>query len=173
MLRVDNVSYVWMGAPPGVGQVMNQTAFEYTSTRSTFTMNVNGEVELKAKFLSPVTPDDLMRSSLPYSYLEVEVRSTDGKIHDVQLYTDISAGKTSVLICENTSNALLRMGIRRPWSEGRVVIRCRRRQRQSCQLCSCCRAPTTGSRLSEEARNQDSVRHSNPNHSSTMEHAWS
>jgi uncharacterized protein (DUF608 family) len=101
-----------MGAPPNVGQVMNQTAFEYTSTRSTFTMNVNGEVELKAKFLSPVTPDDLMRSSLPYSYLEVEVRSTDGKTHDVQLYTDISAGKISPLICENTANALTRMGIR-------------------------------------------------------------
>lgn len=75
-------------------------------------MNVNGEVELKAKFLSPVTPDDLMRSSLPYSYLEVEVRSTDGKTHDVQLYTDISAGKISPLICENTANALTRMGIR-------------------------------------------------------------
>lgn len=57
-------------------------------------MNVNEEVELKATFLSPVTPDDLMRSSLPYSYLEVEVRSTDNKTHDVQLYTDISAGES-------------------------------------------------------------------------------
>ena len=73
-------------------------------------MNVNGEVELKAKFLSPVTPDDLMRSSLPYSYLEVEVRSTDGKTHDVQLYTDISAGKASALTCESTANVFGKNG---------------------------------------------------------------
>jgi uncharacterized protein (DUF608 family) len=87
-------------------------------------MNVNGEVELKAKFLSPVTPDDLMRSSLPYSYLEVEVRSTDGKTHDVQLYTDISAGKASALTCESTANVLARMGIRRPRIDRRVGVRC-------------------------------------------------
>jgi uncharacterized protein (DUF608 family) len=117
-----------MGDPPNVGQVMNQTAFEYTSTRSTFTMTVNGEVELKAKFLSPVTPDDLMRSSLPYSYLEVEVRSTDGKTHDVQLYTDISAGKTSALIGESIANVLVRMGIWRPRIDSRVGVRCCGRQ---------------------------------------------
>lgn len=37
------------------------------------------------------SPKDLMRSSLPYSYLEVEVSSLDGNDHNVQLYTDISA----------------------------------------------------------------------------------
>ncbi|KAM0716266.1 hypothetical protein Q7P37_007711 [Cladosporium fusiforme] len=91
LVRVDNVSYVWMGDPTGIDLYANQSAFEYTSTRSIFTMQVGGSVELKATFLSPVVPDDLMRSSLPYSYLDVEVKSVDGKEHDLQLYTDISA----------------------------------------------------------------------------------
>lgn len=42
-------------------------------------------------FLSGVTPDDLLRSSLPYTYMDVEVVSTDGSQHSVQLYSDISA----------------------------------------------------------------------------------
>lgn len=83
-----------MGDPKDVGPYVSQNSFEYTSTRSIFTLDVEGKVELKVTFLSPVIPDDLKRSSLPYSYLEVDVRSTDGGEHDVQLYTDISAGES-------------------------------------------------------------------------------
>lgn len=50
-----------------------------------------GPVEMKITFLSGVTPDDLLRSSLPYSYMDVEITSTDGGQHSVQLYSDISA----------------------------------------------------------------------------------
>lgn len=42
-------------------------------------------------FLSSVTPDDLLRSSLPFTYMNVDVHATDGKTHNVQLYSDISA----------------------------------------------------------------------------------
>lgn len=80
-----------MGASNQSEIFANQTAFEYTSTRSIFTLDVGGLVQMKATFLSPVTPDDLERSSLPYSYLDIEVQSADGDDHDVQLYTDISA----------------------------------------------------------------------------------
>ncbi len=73
-----------------------QTALEYTSTRSIFTLDVGGVVEMTVTFLSPVTPDELLRSSLPYSYLDVAVASADGDSHDVQLYTDISAGRSIV-----------------------------------------------------------------------------
>lgn len=54
-------------------------------------MSVNELVEMTITFLSPVTPNDLLRSSLPYTYMEVDVQSMDGNNHDVQLYTDISA----------------------------------------------------------------------------------
>ena len=74
-------------------QSVTQTAFEYTSTKSIFTMDVGGKVEMKITFISPVTPEDRKRQSLIFSYLDVQVTSSDGASHDVQLYTDISAGE--------------------------------------------------------------------------------
>lgn len=91
MIRVDGIAYSWMGEPGP--QLVTQTAFEYTSTKSIFTLNAGSKVELKVTFLSPITPSDLQRQSLISSYLNVDVRSLDGAIHDVQLYTDISAGE--------------------------------------------------------------------------------
>jgi len=90
MIRVDGKTYTWMGAPGP--QSVTQKSFEYTSTRSTFTMDVGGFVEMNITFLSPITPDDQKRQSLVFSYLDVGVQSLDGHFHEVQLYTDISAG---------------------------------------------------------------------------------
>lgn len=92
-IRVDGVSYIWLGAPNNTNLLAEQTAFSYTTTRSIFTLNVAGAVEMLVTFLSPITPSDMKRASLPFSYMNVEVRAIDGKSHDVQLYTDISAGE--------------------------------------------------------------------------------
>jgi len=90
MVRVDGHIYTWMGSPGP--DAVTQTAFEYTSTRSMFTMTVGGMVSMNITFLSPVTPNDMKRQSLPFSYLDVEVASMDGAGHNVQVYADISAG---------------------------------------------------------------------------------
>lgn len=90
MIRVDGNTYTWMGLPGS--KTVNQTAFEYTSTKSIFTMNVENKLEMNITFLSPVTPTDFKRQSLVFSYLNVEVSSLDGQAHDVQVYADISAG---------------------------------------------------------------------------------
>ncbi|KAI0101780.1 glutaminase GtaA [Nemania sp. FL0031] len=89
MIRVDGDTYQWMGAVSGA-QNVDQTEFSYTSTRSNFVMNVGGKVEMNITFLSPVTPTDLKRQSLTFSYLDVGVHSLDGAKHDVQLYADVS-----------------------------------------------------------------------------------
>lgn len=78
------------GKPNDFDTYVNQTSFEYTSTKSIFTSTA-GPVQLVVTFLSGVTPDDLLRSSLPYTYMNVDVQSTDDAAHEVQLYTDISA----------------------------------------------------------------------------------
>jgi len=96
LIRVDGESYIWMGDPLGLPMV-NQTSFEYTSTRSIFKQTVNDAVQITVTFLSPITPNDYMRGSLTSSYMEVEVSSLDGNGHDVQLYTDISAGMETCL----------------------------------------------------------------------------
>lgn len=80
-----------MGAAPGPTHV-NQVSLEYTSTRSIFTFDVGGKVNLTATFMSPVYPDDLARQSLQFSYVSLSVRSADGARHHVQLYMDVSAG---------------------------------------------------------------------------------
>jgi len=36
--------------------------------------------------------DDLTKQSMPFSYLTFECQSQDGAAHDVQVYSDISAG---------------------------------------------------------------------------------
>lgn len=56
-------------------------------------MNVAGKVGMNITFLSTVTPTDLRRQSLTFSYLDVGVHSLDGADHDVQLYADVSGGK--------------------------------------------------------------------------------
>lgn len=93
-------------------QLVDQTAFEYTSTKSIFTMNVGGKVEMNITFMSPLTPDDFKRQSLVFTYLNVDVSSLDGNEHDVQLYADISAGLSSVtpMLCLPSILILDRMG---------------------------------------------------------------
>jgi hypothetical protein len=92
MVRVDGQTYTWMGLPGST--TVNQTAFEYTSTKTIFTMNVQDKVEMNITFMSPITPSDFKRQSLVFSYLNVEVSSLDGHDHNVQVYADISAGKS-------------------------------------------------------------------------------
>jgi hypothetical protein len=91
LVKVDEGAAVtWMGAPSGPA-VANQISFEYTSTRSVFTLSVDGKVGMNVTFLSPVEPLDLRRQSIPASYMNVEVFSIDGAEHKVQLYSDVSA----------------------------------------------------------------------------------
>ncbi|KAK3170913.1 hypothetical protein OEA41_002997 [Lepraria neglecta] len=54
-------------------------------------MDVGGEISMNITFLSPITPTDMTRQSLPFSYVDVVVYATDGSDHDVQLYADITA----------------------------------------------------------------------------------
>lgn len=90
-VRVDGKAYSWMGAAGNGGFTRaTQTSFRFTASRSIFTLDA-GPVELTVTFLSPVVPDDLLRTSLPLSYVSVAVASKDGAAHHVQVYNDISA----------------------------------------------------------------------------------
>ncbi|ROW08173.1 hypothetical protein VPNG_06905 [Cytospora leucostoma] len=88
-VAVDGVVYNWMGAAIGPA-VVNETSATYTSTQTVFTFDVEGKVTLTATFLSPVYPDDLVKQSLQYSYVDVTAVSADGASHSVQVYMDTS-----------------------------------------------------------------------------------
>ena len=125
MIRVDGATYTWMGAPNPQPTLVTQTAFEYTSTRSTFMMSA-GAVNMNITFLSPLTPTDLKRQSLPFSYVDVAVSSADGETHDVELYTDITAGETTIFlkIAPSLQADFSRMGFRRSVHGGSVGVWC-------------------------------------------------
>ncbi|KAK6612858.1 hypothetical protein ACHAPF_006859 [Botrytis cinerea] len=96
IVMVDGESLTWMGYPFAADNTTllksaKQTSFEYTSTKSIFTFDVGGKINLTATFLSPLNPQDLKQQSLTMAYLHVDVVSTDGNTHDVSVYADISA----------------------------------------------------------------------------------
>ncbi|KAH6880095.1 glutaminase GtaA [Thelonectria olida] len=88
-IMVDGQAFNWMGNASGASTV-TQESLEYTSTRTTFTMNVDDKVAMNITFLSPVYYDDLRRQSITSSYLNVAVKSMDGDSHSVQVYCDVS-----------------------------------------------------------------------------------
>ncbi|KAG8714064.1 hypothetical protein FRC08_012425 [Ceratobasidium sp. 394] len=90
-IRVDGKAYTFLGAPNVAGSTLaTQKSMQFTSTKSTFVLSA-GPVDLTVQFLSPVEPTDYLRQSLPFSYMTLAVKSTDGAAHKVQYYTDISA----------------------------------------------------------------------------------
>ncbi|SMR41291.1 unnamed protein product [Zymoseptoria tritici ST99CH_1E4] len=89
LIKVDGQTYTWMGKPDNMPPVVDQTSFEYTSTRSTFTMNA-GPVNMTVEFFSPVDVQDKTRYSNPVSYMTVSTKSSDGNEHNVSIYTDVS-----------------------------------------------------------------------------------
>ncbi|KAM0791059.1 hypothetical protein ACM66B_004352 [Microbotryomycetes sp. NB124-2] len=90
LLRVDGQTWNWMGNVTEWPEAVQNTV-ESTSFSTNFVMtNDPPTVALNASFISPMTPRDLFRQSLPFSYLELTVTSLDGKDHDVQVYTDLN-----------------------------------------------------------------------------------
>ncbi|KAF8595372.1 DUF1793-domain-containing protein [Ceratobasidium sp. AG-I] len=107
-VRVDGKVYTFLGAPNVAGATLaTQKKMQFTATKSTFVLAA-GPVDLTVAFLSPVEPTDYLRQSLPFSYMTLTAKSTDGAAHKVQYYTDISAewvsGDNSLLAKWSTAN---------------------------------------------------------------------
>ncbi|KAJ6563311.1 DUF1793-domain-containing protein [Mycena vulgaris] len=91
-VKVDGQIYSFLGAAsvPDVSvKQATQKSFQFTSTRSIFMLSA-GPVDLTVTFLSPVE-SDLVKMSIPLSYMQVSAASTDGAAHAVQVYSDVSA----------------------------------------------------------------------------------
>lgn len=103
LIRVDGVVENWMGNLTN-WHAANNTEFILTASSSNFTFQVaNSTVKLKVSFLSPITPNDLFRQSLPLSYLTISVESLDGRSHQVELYTDLNG-----LWCTDSETELIK-----------------------------------------------------------------
>ncbi|KAG9081933.1 hypothetical protein FS749_007281 [Ceratobasidium sp. UAMH 11750] len=90
-VRVDGKVYTFLGAPNVAGPTLaTQKSMQFTATKSIFVMSA-GPVDITVTFLSPVEPTDYLRQSIPFSYMALTAKSTDGAAHSIQYYTDISA----------------------------------------------------------------------------------
>lgn len=91
--RVGDQAYSLFGVSdtPDDVQAATVTKAEYTSTHSVFTLEA-GSKTFTLDFLSPVSPQNLLRQSLPFSYLTVSVSGDEEKA--VQIYSDIDSSWT-------------------------------------------------------------------------------
>ncbi|KAH8166854.1 hypothetical protein CIB48_g1380 [Xylaria polymorpha] len=93
---VDDTAYEYLGSTnaelPKEAQYTSAVPLTviFDSQSSNFTFKA-GPVTIEASFLSPVTPKDVCRSSIPLSYLTTTVRSNDGQPHHIRFYSDVSS----------------------------------------------------------------------------------
>ena len=92
LARIDGKVFRFMGGTPRGTQaeVMTQEKLELTATRTRYSFSAAG-IRLDLTFLTPALPDDLDVLSRPVTYLVWEVRSGDGKAHEVSLYFDAAS----------------------------------------------------------------------------------
>jgi hypothetical protein len=122
IIRIDGKTYEFLGAPissasfdddeeKNTGKA-KQKAFEFTATRSIFSFEA-GNVDFNVTFLSPVTPNDDIKTSLPFSYLAVDVDSAALDKHSISVYSDIggewASGDSSVEIVSCSLNKLVNL----------------------------------------------------------------
>ncbi len=92
VVRVDGKNYRFLGTTTrGKDAVpaLEQVSEAITPTR-TIALMQNPEIELTIQFLNPLIPEDMELMSRPVTYLSLEAKSRDGKLHDVTLYLDAS-----------------------------------------------------------------------------------
>ncbi|CAG7851519.1 Glutaminase A {ECO:0000303/PubMed:10952006} {ECO:0000269/PubMed:10952006}; Flags: Precursor [Serendipita indica DSM 11827] len=91
--RVDNTTYSFMGgasaAGAWIGNAATPRSLEVTASQTVYTFSCGG-IDIEARFLNPIEPQDLTRTSLPFSYLAVTATPNDGRTHNVQIYADVS-----------------------------------------------------------------------------------
>jgi hypothetical protein len=93
LVKIDGKSYRVMGASPGRLPALTQTSLSVLPTRTIHTFEGAG-VALTLTFLTPALPDDIDLLSRPVTYLTYDLRSLDGKTHDVSVFFDASAELT-------------------------------------------------------------------------------
>lgn len=91
MARIDGKPFRFLGQSYGqLPDAMRQISVDVLPTRTIYRFEADG-VRLSLTFMSPLLPDDLDLMSRPISYLTWEVRSVDGRQHQVGLYFDCTA----------------------------------------------------------------------------------
>ena len=114
-ITIDGQAYELGGDAGGVSTIngtVTQNSVTFTPTSTIFSM-VTGPMNVNLTYLSPIEvstptrisvlllecfsqPTDLLRQSLPFSYMYITAESNDGNAHNVRMYSDISGGELPI-----------------------------------------------------------------------------
>jgi hypothetical protein len=89
LVRVDGTVYRLMGGNPAGIPALEQKSVEVLPTRTLYTFEGAG-LSLTLTFMTPALPENIDLLSRPVTYITCEVRSLDGRTHNVELYFDAS-----------------------------------------------------------------------------------
>ncbi|KAJ3489039.1 hypothetical protein NLI96_g2399 [Meripilus lineatus] len=90
LIRVDNVTWEWLGNAIMNSNISVPLDLSITPTRTIYTFRA-GPMDVKITFLTPIELADPVKQSLPFTYVYMEANSTDSQAHTVQVYSDVSA----------------------------------------------------------------------------------
>jgi hypothetical protein len=89
LIRIDNVTYRYMGLDPRQVPAMQQVSLQVTPLHTIYTFETAG-VRLQVTFFTAAFPNDLEVLSRPVDYLTWNITSTDSRTHAVDLLLDAS-----------------------------------------------------------------------------------
>lgn len=120
-IRVDNTIYRFLGHFDTRNPNVTASSLESTAITPTQTILriICGPVVATVTFLSPIEPSDYTKQSFPFSYMFVDVESSDGNTHAIRLYVDITGQWVSnnpqnmIQWGTNTTDTVLYHSIRR------------------------------------------------------------
>lgn len=109
MASVDGNIYSLFGVTSHVdgGHAASVVSAEYTASHTIFVLGA-GSTTFTLDFFSPVSPNNHLRQSLPFSYLTISVRVSSSSSPRIQVYCDIDetwTGKAGSTVSNFTSSA--------------------------------------------------------------------
>ncbi len=89
VVKIDGKAYRLMGKSPAFEPEAELIKTNVSATQTTFTFKQDG-AEIVLNFLSPVLIEDLDMVSRPLTYVSWEFNSLDGKLHEAEIYFELS-----------------------------------------------------------------------------------
>lgn len=131
LIRVDGVTYRWLGASPLASPVVQHGPATITATQTTVSFTA-GAVDVIVCFNSPLIPTYPMLLYLPVTYISFQIAVNDGLNHTIELYFDADSklftnqSSSSTLVTWNRvdtvdNSLVLRSGAASQWPLNPVV----------------------------------------------------
>ncbi|KAH9011054.1 hypothetical protein EDB84DRAFT_1406130 [Lactarius hengduanensis] len=94
LVRVDNITYLFLGNASTVNTTVNLTDVVVSPTQTKLTAEA-GPMQINLTFLNPIEHEDWVKQSIPFSYMSLTAESLDGTAHAIQVYSDLNVGWSS------------------------------------------------------------------------------